>query len=442
MWFDEGGQFFIAKGIHYHTACIDNINNGTLSNVIFMNNHYNHDPGGYSIFLHFWTKISNNYAFIRSLNFFIFIIVIFIWYKSLQMFFENKKVIFTIIGILLISNSLSIANMAVEVRGYMMEIIAVSIGFYTIIITNKHITNNKKLLPLAFVALLIFSTARYSTLLFTLVIFAYCILYNKELNKKIIFFLIIFIVLISLIYYYSLRIQNPKIHTMSYLIYLDSLKNVKVVISKNLVYLLMLSFLFYARVFKFIRNEKIVTIVNFSILLNVIFIFTSIFSKYPFNPDSNRGLVFSLFTILTFLILIFDMFKTLSNFTSYCCLVISAFAIAKQGSVSREHSNKSFIELLNKIQITVSKNDKVFCSYWCGISLKSYEFTTKMIFSDTKLKYQPMPPHNIFSTINTLKIPNDYNFVIQSGWMKTVVPAERIKGMYFMDGAIILEQYK
>lgn len=91
MWFDEGGQYFVSNGITNHTADIDNNNNGTFTKIIFMNNHFNHGPDGYSVFLHFWSKIFNNNVFLRSLNFFIFMSVLFIWYKTLQIFFESKK---------------------------------------------------------------------------------------------------------------------------------------------------------------------------------------------------------------------------------------------------------------------------------------------------------------------------------------------------------------
>jgi hypothetical protein len=442
MWFDESVQFFISKGLSYDIVSSSNINSASVLNVIERNGINNHDPGGFSIILHFWSKITNNYAYLRSLNLIIFIFVLIVWYKTIKIFFANKNIAFTIIGISLIANSLCIPHMAVELRAYMMEIMAISIGLYIIIITNKHAPGNTKLQSIAFGALLIFSTARYSTLLYTLAIFAYCILHNKELNKKMIFFLIIFIVLIAMTYCYALIIQNPKIHTMSYLTYLNSIQNIRVVIVENQSYLLMLSFLIYTRVFKLIRNAKIVNIVNFAILLNLIFIFTSIFSKYPYMPNSNRGLVFSLFTILTFLILIFDMFKTLSHFTPYFCLAISAYAIAKHDSIIRDHSDKLIKMAFMKINTTIPVNSKTYCSWGFGISLKAYELTTHIKLNNDKIDFQPMPPHNNWSEKKICTtISSDYNFVIQSGFEKILVQNRKLKETNLMDGSVTLVQY-
>ena len=59
LWYDEAGQFFISKGLNHDSNPMENEKGITY--VVQNNSFYNMDPGGFSILLHFWSKISNSH---------------------------------------------------------------------------------------------------------------------------------------------------------------------------------------------------------------------------------------------------------------------------------------------------------------------------------------------------------------------------------------------
>ena len=71
LWYDEAGQFFISKGLNHDSNPLEK--GGDFSSVLTNNALYNMDPGGFSILLHFWAKISNYHIWLRLLPFIFFI---------------------------------------------------------------------------------------------------------------------------------------------------------------------------------------------------------------------------------------------------------------------------------------------------------------------------------------------------------------------------------
>ncbi len=77
--YDEAGQFWMAKGLHHFSE--PNASDGTIANIVENNRHYNLDPGGFTLLLRFWSKISNDIHFLRVLPvlfYWLFVIVMFL----------------------------------------------------------------------------------------------------------------------------------------------------------------------------------------------------------------------------------------------------------------------------------------------------------------------------------------------------------------------------
>lgn len=51
--YDEAGQFFMSRGLNHYSE--PNSVSGSLWDVVIQNQHYNRDPGGFSMILYFWS---------------------------------------------------------------------------------------------------------------------------------------------------------------------------------------------------------------------------------------------------------------------------------------------------------------------------------------------------------------------------------------------------
>jgi len=137
LWFDEAGQFFISKGLNHNSIPYSHPN-GLLS-VIENNKHYNLDPGGFSVLLHFWSYISNYHIWLRLLPFIFFIGVvcsfIFLSYK-----WTNNLNIALLIGVIPILTPVVLA-MGFEVRAYSMESLGTMLTIVALEHFKKDVTN-------------------------------------------------------------------------------------------------------------------------------------------------------------------------------------------------------------------------------------------------------------------------------------------------------------
>lgn len=221
LWFDESGQFFIAKGLNHFSPQFSQ--EGDVIDVIYNNARYNHDPGGFSILLHYWSMVSNNVIWLRLLPFCFFLLTV------LFSFLIGHKVtgdklyssFFVFVPFFLIY-----CNYTYLLRPYSMELLCSVFGLWSIYWL-KDKTSKKRLLVVSLV-LSILMTSRYSAILIVFVYscFISYLIYSREKGniKKIMSSLLVYsiplIVVLVLIWQFSLSIQNPGLaqlpHTISY----------------------------------------------------------------------------------------------------------------------------------------------------------------------------------------------------------------------------------
>ena len=124
FWYDESGQFWIAKGLNHFSPKFSQ--NGDLYDVLLNNANFNLDPGGFSLILHYWTKISNSPLFLRLLPYCFFLISFVIVVFIVKEWFPNSGVLVLFSGFILLTFSL-IRNYAFELRPYSFEMVCLII---------------------------------------------------------------------------------------------------------------------------------------------------------------------------------------------------------------------------------------------------------------------------------------------------------------------------
>lgn len=333
LWYDEAGQFFISKGLNHYSNPLEQEKG--LDYVVKNNSLYNLDPGGFSILLHFWSKISNSHIWLRALPFlfFIGIVISFIylsygWVKNI-----NIALFMGFIPILIPM----ILNMGFEIRAYSME----CLGTIICVIGLEKIKNNISFRHLFLWSCVfsMFMTSRYSEIIVVFIVSIYVLftIYNSNISfKQKLFALIVYsfplIVTLIYIYFAALVYQNKDIVEITYLPYISRDLNI-LIEPENFLFLCVIGLLI---IIYYLKNrysiiKKYELLLTFTIIVNISFILLSFWGKHPWDSYSNRCI--SLF-VLVFLCssaflgeLIKPFFITKVTFISYFIVLVSVFTI-------------------------------------------------------------------------------------------------------------------
>ncbi len=114
---DEATQFWIAKGFAPHE--IHNAQSKSVGEVFRQNITHNLDPGGFSIFLHYWLTISNHIFWLKLPSFLFFAVGLYHLLSSIELLTNNLLVVLVGAIVLLFSNNFLYNNMLV--RPYSLE---------------------------------------------------------------------------------------------------------------------------------------------------------------------------------------------------------------------------------------------------------------------------------------------------------------------------------
>lgn len=300
LWFDESVQFWIAKGLNPNSEPFSATDG--LTEVIENNKYYNMDPGGFSIFLHFWTNISNASWWLRivPLLFFIGSTIAFIvlgrkWFKntSMAMLLGFVPLLFPMFF-----------EVAFEVRAYSMEMLGILLTIVAIEQLKTKITN-KKLLAWSMV-LAFFLTSRYSIAI--VVFFAsFWIIYqilkspHKPLQKlgSIIIYGTPLLLVCWYNYSFAFIYQNPGLQPLFYSHYLHRDTSI-LTTTYSIVYLLLTGVLI--TLFGFFLKQQFVkkhqALLYLVTTVNIAFLVLSFLGKHPWNPASTRSLAMVTLTVV------------------------------------------------------------------------------------------------------------------------------------------------
>lgn len=162
--FDEAVQFWISKGLNPDSNPLSMT--GDISDVVEYNHFYNMDPGGFSLLLYYWSKISNHHQWLRILPFLFFLgTLVALYILSTKLHKNHFAAILSGLSPLPI---LMFLRTGFELRAYSMELMAVPLGLLAI----NQLKNRVSLFALLSwsIAIGITLSSRYSAIVFMFVI--------------------------------------------------------------------------------------------------------------------------------------------------------------------------------------------------------------------------------------------------------------------------------
>lgn len=217
LWFDEAGQFWIAKGLNHDSDPMSPV--GNVIDVIRNNRDYNLDPGGFGVLLHFWSMISNGHIWLRTLPFLFFIGTI-LSFVHLSYRWTKNKYIAVLMGFVPVFTNMIMREMF-NIRAYSMEIMGVVVAVIAIDYIKEKVTP-KRLLQFSLLISL-FMTSRYSYIIVAFVASTYILwlIYktDESNNKKLLMagvYALPLLVTLTCIYFMALRYQNSGLEGLSY----------------------------------------------------------------------------------------------------------------------------------------------------------------------------------------------------------------------------------
>ena len=269
VWYDEAMQFWIALG------CDPDLTStrGGINDLIKLNQNFNHDPGGYSLILYFWSIASTGTMWLRSLSLMFFFLSILLIYKTSRIIFNSKLHSYACCLTPFFIDSL--LYLATEIRPYSMECLSCAFNMFSICYIYK---KNKDIPILILVTTMsILMTSRYSSIIGTsiAIFLIILIIFQKRSFRLKRFFMTIapFFSCFALIYIYSLKEQNPSIQTPSYIVnnFLFNWQNILFLISIPLSVFIALK----------IHNKCIKQLTLYVVILNIAFLTLSLLNIHP-----------------------------------------------------------------------------------------------------------------------------------------------------------------
>jgi len=337
LWFDEAGQFWIAKGLNHYSPPLSQ--NAGVSDVIKENSEYNLDPGGFSVLLHFWSVISNSVIWLRLLPYVFSVLssmcialIVFIWTRSviLALIFLNFINVFKV-GL--------IWQYGFEVRAYSME-------YFGVLILLLFLESYKKYKKNIYIVLLsvfmgIFALSRYSFFVYSLTMVIIVGRYFRKGYSKIFMFTIPFLIASFLTYFLALKKQLSvlqgygAIHDLT--IHGKSLEFIKNIFNQNLFNSINISLpsLFVLGLTIYLSNCKDSLVKKFHdvwlyvFISQAIFVVLSIFDLYPWLMSSRWSLSSQMVVLISFSVIASSVYIKFKNkFENYLSLILRRFYAA------------------------------------------------------------------------------------------------------------------
>lgn len=349
LWFDESGQFWIAKGLNHDSEPLSKP--GSLIDVINNNKHFNMDPGGYGIALHYWAYVSNHHIWLRLLSFLFFILTIFVFYWYIYKNVLNQGIALFISFIPFFFPIL--VNMGFEIRAYSMEALGTLLLIYGLYKIDQN--SKPKNLLLWSIVFAFFMCSRYSAIINTFVGFTYVAIlifkehsYKKEKAIKLLSFGIPLLFSLVYIYLFAFRFQNSDLKQLSYLQYLNA--NPFVIFKPlNLLYIgsivLYTILFFYRNKFELIQKHE--SLLYLCIGANLLFVVLSLLGLHPWRIGAKGNISMVLLNLVCVSAFLAESIKKLFEskpLIQYPFLIIIAFWIFTQrnSSLYPKHGDSTY----------------------------------------------------------------------------------------------------
>lgn len=309
---DESLQYYTAIGDHEFD--LGHHSRGQLSKIIWHNFNDNLDPGGFTLLLNLWSRLSSHPKWLRALPFFLFALALLgsffcFWRKSIGRF----PVALLLTAFL--ASYFPILNWSFILRAYSFEILGLAYLSYLIIY------HDRKGSPLLYLPLVIFAFSRYSYLLFIgLFILFECqrqeVLAPKKMKRTLAVLLILSLLIAPL---FALKL-SPKlplyIQQFTILYRLDNLSLLRELFAKNfssLTYGLFILQIVLVSTLKTQLSASTRRFFFFTLCSHSIFIYLSTVGLYPWVMGERFGLSLSYLTFLSGGFILIDVFLSTSE---------------------------------------------------------------------------------------------------------------------------------
>lgn len=408
--FDEGGQFWLCKGL-YHFSPI-NTPSGTFTEMMVFNRTWNMDPGGFSVIGFFWLKLSNLIIWMRILPLIFSVLCLVYLYKILVLVRLESKEALVVCLFFFLSNSL--VTYSFTFRAYSMEMFGVLMILYFILKHQFDLANAINLIKLTLI-LNVFVWSRYGFLINVIVInllIFFLVYRNKQFNfnfiKK---YLLIIVVPLSLNFFliyhtellYHFKGQPVPMYqqnfTLMYQPFFEMLK-ANLFSRRGLPFSILLLFLVVNYKYSIIKvGPNIKLIFLWMILTHFITILFSLLGLYPWYIQGRWGLTLefiSLFSLILILVLVLQNFTIKRNYLLVYkmeLLLVLAILIFNFRSYN-EYNN--CIKFLNLFKNSDSQN-AIVCGYLTPQA--KYHLTYDFQFKNLKTSKEIL-----FKGINTIPI--------------------------------------
>ena len=317
LWYDESLQFFLSRGIDQFSELFTLP--GDIVQVVDKNIKYNMDPGGFSILLHIWQKLSLNILWIRLLPAIFFLLFIFYFGKIFYQLFNNVK--FSLYISLIPFFLPNLAPLIVLLRAYSMEALGVILSVSFLIKLQKNISIKNLLVYSMILSILI--SSRYSLLLLVFIqanFVIYEILMKKSKFKNKVYQLFAYssplFFSVTLIYIFTLNHQNPDLdHGQGYMPFLANdplifFRGINLIYSMILIFI---SFFYYTMKTKINKSFRVLLL--FTLVSNLFFILLSLINIHPWSLHAPTRLnVCFIPTLISFISIIYCMTKDYLSF--------------------------------------------------------------------------------------------------------------------------------
>ncbi len=345
FWFDESGQFWMAKGLNHYSDPFQS--SGGIRDVLENNAGFNLDPGGFTVILHLWTLISTAPAWLRFLPM-IFFLASMILVTKLSLIWHSHSPLPWFSGLLLLTLRLP-SKYALELRPYSMEMCSALLSLYCYYQT-KHIIKSPKFALIAGISLGIMITSRYSALIFpwivVVLIFFELIQTKSSLKSLRNFGFFCFPILVSsILILLMLHFQNPSVNPPTYVLNLTikegNLSQILFNLRALVVYLpfLIFIFLFFTKIKRgdFAPYRKYLV---FSLFANGVFLILSILGKYPWSFTSRFDISINILMGISILPLLVFMVDQISLLTKQKTVWKMAFTLLLMVTIYKADSFK------------------------------------------------------------------------------------------------------
>ncbi len=429
LWYDEAGQFWIAKGLNHDSDPLSP--DGNVVEVIRNNRDYNLDPGGFGILLHYWTWLGNGYMWVRTLPFMFFVGVV-LSFILLSYRWNKNKYIAVLMGFVPIIMTLIMREMF-NIRAYTMEIMGVMVAIIAIDYLKEKISVKRLLLFSLLISF--FMTSRYSYIVVAFVTSTYVLwlIYKTEFENKKKFFMagiytLPLLLTLVCVYLLSLRFQNPELEELGYLDYIRSKPSILLKNSNLLLFFKLALLIWLCVKLKGTRLlDKYIGLVYVTIVTHFLFFILSALGKHPWGAIESRCVAIATLVIVSTMAFWSEVLNYVQNRIDikYVVLLFIIFYYINPQYINpllksfKENNELNYGEegqiLADFQELHCDNNVKVFVDRWGSPSIR-YEFEYG------SLKGQFCYPDNfVFAKARKHRMKGDdgKNKISRSEWYKT-----------------------